>query len=114
MATANVGPSFQGCPFQAPDQKWQARFFCCVASLTLSLLPILLPLLSRHDTVLALFTGEAVRRLQRASVCGKMLPDNTGVCDSEGKLMWSGTKKKGNIQLVKKSHYSYIFVVRFK
>lgn len=88
MATANVGPSFQGCPFQAPDQKWQARFFCSVASLTLSLgHSSASPFLSLHDMVLALFAGEAVRRLQRASVCGKMLPDNTGACDSEGKLM---------------------------
>ena len=52
------------------------------------------PFLSLHDTVLALFTREAVRRLQRASVCGKMLPDNTGVCDSEGKLISPGTKRE--------------------
>lgn len=88
MATANVGPSFQSCPFQAPDQKWQARFLCCVASLTLSLVHSSASLfLVLHDIALALFTREAVRRLQRASVCGKMLPDNTAVCDSEGKLI---------------------------
>lgn len=52
------------------------------------------PFLSLHDMVLALFTREAVRRLQSASVCGKMLLDNTGVCDSEGKLISSETKRE--------------------
>lgn len=37
MATANMGLSFRGCPFQAPDQKWQARFFLlCGVSCSLS------------------------------------------------------------------------------
>lgn len=45
------------------------------------------PFLLLRDIVLALFTREAVRRLQ--SICGKMLPDNTVVCDSEGKLILS-------------------------
>lgn len=85
MATANVGPSFQSCPFQASYHKWQARFFLlCGVSLGHSSASAFLVL---HDIVLALFTREAVRRLQRANVCGKMLPDNTGVCDSEGKLI---------------------------
>lgn len=89
MATANVGPSFQSCPFQAPNQKWQARFFllCGVSySLVHSSASLFLLL---HDIVLALFTREAVRRLQSTSICGKMLPDNTVVCDSQGKLILS-------------------------
>lgn len=44
---------------------------------------------------LALFTREAVRRLQRERLCGKMLPDNTGVCDSEGKLILSKWGERG-------------------
>lgn len=96
MATANMGLSFLGCPFQAPDQKWQARFFLlCGVSCSLSLAhSSAAPFLSLHDMVLALLTRETVRRLHKASVCGKMLPDNPGACDSEGKLMWSGTKRE--------------------
>lgn len=112
MATANVGPSFQGCPFQAPDQKWQARFFCYVASLAFAHSSAA-PFLSLHDMVLASFTREAVRRLQRASICGKVLPDNTGVCDSEGKLIWSGMNRE-YIQLLKIYCHSYVFAVASK
>ena len=109
MATANVGPSFQGCPFQAPDQKWQARFFCYVASLALAHSSAA-PFLPLHDMVLAWFTREAVRRLQRASICGKVLPDNTGVCDSEGKLIWPGMNREC-IQLLKIYRHSYVLAV---
>lgn len=91
MATTNVGPSFQGCPFQAPDQKWQARFFCYVASLTLSLAhSSASAFLCLHDMVLV-HQGGCEKTAE--GKCGKMLPDNTGACDSEGKLIWSGTKK---------------------
>lgn len=111
MATANVGPSFQGCPFQAPDQKWQARFFCYVASLTLALAhSSAAPFLSLHDMVLASFTREAVRRLQRANICGKVLPDNTGVCDSEGKLIWSGMNREYK-RLLEIYCHSYVLAV---
>lgn len=92
MATANVGPSFQSCRFQAPDQKWHARFICNVALYSLSRPFFCLSFLFLHDTVLALFTREAVRRQRRARFCGKMLPDNTGVCDSKSQLIPSGTK----------------------
>lgn len=95
MATANMGLSFLGCPFQAPDQKWQARFFCYMASLARSLAhSSASPFLFLHDMALALFTREAVRRLHKMSVCGKMLPDNQGVCGSEGKLRWPWIKRE--------------------
>lgn len=67
----------------ASDQKWQARFFLfflfffyIMWRLLLSLLSILRPLLFSPRVTWSLFAREGVRRLQRVSVCGKMLPDN--------------------------------------
>lgn len=57
--------------------------------------------------VLALFTREAVRRLQKSGVCGKTLPDNPGACDHEGNLIWSGTKR----ELVEIDCQNYVLVI---
>ncbi len=98
---SQCGPQLSGLSFSSARSKVAGQVFCYVASLTHSLAhSSASPFPSLRDTVLALFTREAVRRLQRASVCGKMLPDNTGVCDSEqANVLWV---KRGNIQPVKK------------
>lgn len=78
------GPRPSELSFSSTLPNVAGQVFCCVASLppvhsSVALFHVL------HDIVLALFFGEAVRRLQRASVCGKMLPDNTAVCDRRGR-----------------------------
>lgn len=91
------GPQLSELSFSSARSKVAGQVFCYVASLN-SLSHAhssASPFLSLHDMVLALFTREAVRKLRSASVCGKMLPDNTGVCDSEGKRISSAWDKLG-------------------
>lgn len=90
------GPQLSELSFSSARSKVAGQVFVVwrlLLSLSLSLAhSSVSSFLSADDMALALFTREAVRRLQRVSVCGKMLPDNTGVCDSEGKQISSGTK----------------------
>lgn len=89
------GPQLSELSFSSARWKVAGQVFCYVASLTLSFgLSSASPFSPPSGHGPGLFTREAVRRLQRVSVCGKMLPDNTGACDSKGKLILSGTKRK--------------------
>lgn len=85
------GPQLSGLSFSSARSKVAGQVFCYVASLTLSLAhSSASAFLCLHDMVLV-HQGGCEKTAE--GKCGKMLPDNTGACDSEGKLIWSGTKK---------------------